>query len=133
MRSVIQILPEVAVVVLIVGAILFTGLAFRNPFRSAWLRRDMMSVAAALAISGAVCFGTGYMVSGAIAAGFDVGTALALTLAVFIVAGYAIVRFFDIGERLRRADAGQSPFYPHAGLEALRRLWHPHSKPSAGA
>lgn len=111
MRNVIQILPEVAVVVAIVGAILFTGLVFRNPFRPSWLRRDVTSIAAALAISGAVCFGAGYMIAGTIAAGFDVVTALVLTLAVFIGSGLAIARGFDIGGRLRLADAGLSPFH----------------------
>jgi hypothetical protein len=133
MLKLVHILPEVAVVFAIVGAILFTGLVFRNPFRSKWLQRDLMSVAAALGIAAAVCFGAGTMIAGAVAAGFGVAAAIVMTIVAFGVAGYAIVRGFDIGERLRRADTGQSPFYPHSGLEALRRLWHPHSKPPAGA
>ena len=132
MRNFIQILPEVAVVVAIVGAILFTGLAFRNPFRPRWLQRDFMSVAAALVISGAVCFGAGYMIAGSIAAGFDVATAFVVTIAAFGAAGYALARGFDIGERLRRSDAGQSPFYPHPWTEALKRAWQRQFRGRAG-
>lgn len=120
MSSIIQILPEVAVVVALVGTILFTGLAFRNPLRASWLHRDSASTAAALAISSAVCFGAGYMIAGSIAAGLGVATAIGLTIAAFLGSGYVMWRFFDVGERLRRADAGQSPFYPQPGLEALR-------------
>ena len=118
--SIIQILPEVAVVVALVAAILFTGLAFRNPLRAQWLHRDSAATGAALAISAAVCFGAGYMIAGSIAAGWSVATALILTITVFLGSGYVIWRVFKIGERLRRADAGQSPFYAQPGLGALR-------------
>ena len=118
MSSIIQILPEVAVVVAIVGAILFTGLAFRNPLRARWLQRDSASTGAALAISSAVCFGAGYMIAGSIAAGLGVAMAIGMTVAVFLGAGFAIWRVFEIGERLSSADAGQSPFYAQPG--ALR-------------
>jgi hypothetical protein len=120
MSSIIQILPEVAVVVALVGAILFTGLAFRNPLRAKWLYRDSTSTAAALAISSAVCFGAGYMIAGSIAAGLGVAMAIGLTVAVFLGSGFAIWRIFEIGARLRRADAGQSPFYAQPGLGTLR-------------
>jgi len=118
--SFIQILPEMAVVVAIVAAILFVGVAYRNPFRPRWMYRDSASTAAALAISSAVCFGAGYMIAGSIAAGLGVATAIGLTVVVFLGSGFAIWRVFEIGERLRRADAGQSPFYGQPGLEALR-------------
>ena len=114
-----QILPEMAVVVAIVAAILFAGVAYRNPFRPRWMDRDWASTAAALAISSAVCFGAGYMIAGSISAGLGVPTAVGLTVALFLAAGYVIWRLFDVGERLRRADAGQSPFYAQPGL-ALR-------------
>lgn len=117
--NLLQILPEMAAVVAIVAAILFTGVAYRNPFRPRWMYRDSASTAASLAISSAVCFGAGYMISGSISAGLGVATAIGLTVALFLGAGYVIWRLFDIGERLRRADAGQSPFYAIPGL-ALR-------------
>lgn len=120
MSSIIQILPEVAVVVALVGAILFTGLAFRNPLRSRWLHRDSAATGAALAISGAVCFGAGYMIAGTIAAGLGVAMAIGLTVAVFLGSGFATWRVFEIGQRLRSADAGLSPFYAQPGFEALR-------------
>lgn len=133
MPSLIQILPETAVIFVIAGAILLTGLVFRNPFRPRWLHRDSASTLAALAISAAVCFGAGYFIAGTFAAGFDIAVVLVLTPAVFLAAGYAIWRGFDIGERLRRADAGQSPFYAHPATETLRRAWPRHPAGPAGA
>ncbi len=38
--SLFQIFPEMAVVVAIVAAILFIGVAYRNPFRPRWMYRD---------------------------------------------------------------------------------------------
>jgi drug/metabolite transporter (DMT)-like permease len=127
MSSIIQILPEVAVVVALVGAILFTGLAFRNPLRARWLQRDSASTGAALAISSAVCFGAGYMIAGSIAAGLGVAMAIGLTVAIFLGSGFAIWRIFEIGERLRRADAGQSPFYAQSGFGTLRHPFRRHA------
>ena len=121
MPSIFQILPEMAVIAAVVGAIALTGLAFRNPFRPTWLRSDWTSTVASLAIAAAVCFASGYMIAGSVVAGFGVATAIVLMLAVYAVAGYAVVRGFEMGERLRRSDAGQSPFYPHPGIEAVRR------------
>jgi hypothetical protein len=133
MLAFIQILPEAAVIVAIIGAILFTVLAFRNPMRPKWLRGDAIAVAASLAIAAMVCFGIGNMISGGIEAGFDVGTALVLTIVVCIVAGYAMVRGFRIGERLRRSDAGESPFYSVAGTDTLKRTWQRRFRGGAGA
>ena len=116
----IQILPEIAVVIAIVAAILFIGVAYRKPFRPKWLYRDSASTAAALAISAAVCFGAGYMIAGSIAAGLGVATAIGLTVALFLGSGYVMWRVFEVGERLRRADAGQSPFYSQPALAGLR-------------
>lgn len=129
MSSILQILSEVAVVAALVGAILFTGLAFRNPSRARWLHRDSAATGAALAISASVCFGAGYMIAGSIAAGWSVATAIGLTIAAFLGSGFAIWRVFEIGERLRRADAGLSPFYAQPGFGALR---HPYRR-RAGA
>ena len=116
----IQILPEITVVVAVVAAILFIGVAYRNPFRPQWMYRDSASTAAALAISSAVCFGAGYMIAGSIAAGLGVATAIGLTVALFLGSAYVIWRVFEVGERLRRADAGQSPFYAQPAVAALR-------------
>jgi hypothetical protein len=120
MSSIIHILPEVAVIAALVGAILSTGLAFRNPLRARWLHRDSAATGAALAISAAVCFGAGFMIAGSTAAGWSVATAIGLTVAVFLGSGFVIWRVFEIGERLRRADAGQSPFYAQPWFGALR-------------
>lgn len=133
MLSVIQILPEAAIIVVIIGAILFTVLVFRNPNRPRWLRGDAMPVAASLAIAAIVCFGIGNMISGGIEAGFDVGTAFVLTILVCVVTGYAMMRGFRIGERLRRSDAGESPFYPVAGTDTLKRSWQRRFRGGAGA
>lgn len=133
MLSYIQLLPEAAIIVVIIGAILFTVLAFRNPQRPRWLRREAMAVTASLAIAAVVCFGIGNMISGAIEAGFGVATAFVLTIVVCIVAGYAMVRGFHIGERLQRSDAGESPFYSGAGTDTAKRIWQRRFRSGAGA
>lgn len=133
MLSFIQILPEAAIIVVIIGAILFTVLAFRNPQRPGWMQGDAMPIAASLAIAAIVCFGIGNMISGGIAAGFGVATAFGLTIAVCIGAAYAMVRGFRIGERLRRSDAGESPFYAVAGSDTLGRSWQRRFRGRAGA
>ena len=133
MRSLLQILPEMAVVVAIVCAILFIVLAFRDPFRPNWLRWNSMAVAASLLVAVAVSFGFGVLVSGSVAAGFDAGSAILLSIAVAGGAGYAIARGVGMGERLRRCDDGQSPFYPLAAPEGLKRAWQRQFGKGAGA
>ena len=133
MLSVIQILPEAAIVVVIIGATLFMVLAFRNPLRSKWLRGDTTATAASLVIAAAACFGIGNMISGAVSAGFGAATALVITLAICAGAGYALMRGLQIGERLRRADAGESPFYRVAGADTLKRTWQRRFRGGAGA
>lgn len=133
MLSIIQILPEAAIVVVIIGATLITVLAFRNPLRSKWLRRDMTATAASLVIAAAACFGIGNMISGAVSAGFSAATAIVLTLAICAGAGYALMRGLHMGERLRRADAGESPFYSVAGADTLKRTWQRKFRGGAGA
>ena len=123
MTSLLQILPEVAAVVVIVCAILFVVLAFRDPFRPNWLRWNWMAVAASLLVAVAVSFGFGLMISGGVAAGFGAGTMILMTIAVAGGAGFVVARGVGIGERLRRSDAGQSPFYPLAAPKALRSVW----------
>lgn len=120
MNTLIQILPETVLLAAIAGAIQLVTLAFRNPFRPDWLRRDWVGSAAAIAIAAAISLGLGVMVTGVLAAGFGAGAAVAFTLAIGFAAAYAIWRGFGVGERLRRADAGQSPFagFPGAGLLA---------------
>jgi hypothetical protein len=133
MSAFIQILPEVAILVAVIGAILFLVLAFRNPLRPQWLHWNAMPIAASLLVAAAVSGGIGIMIAGSVAAGFNAGNAILLTLAVAGGAGYAMVRGLHIGERLRRSDAGQSPFYLPAGANALTRVWRRQFGGGAGA
>lgn len=121
MQNLIQILPEAALLMAIVGVIQLVVLVFRNPFRPRWLTRDWAASSAGVAIATAVGFGLGAMITGGHAAGFSAGAAIGLTLAIGFGTGYAIWRGFGIRERLRRADAGQAPFYPVATPGLLGR------------
>ena len=133
MNTLFQILPEMAAVVAIVFGILFTVLSFRDPFRPQWMQRNWTAVAASLLIAVAVSFGLGLMISGAVSAGIPAGYAILLALAVAGGSGLALVRVLAIGERLRRCDAGQSPFQGIAVPDALRRLWQRQFRGRAGA
>jgi hypothetical protein len=123
MHTVFQLLPELILVAAVSGALQMLVLAFRNPFRPRWLSREWAAITAALAVVVLVSTTIGAMISGAMAAGLALGGAMLLTLVTFIGTGYALGRAFDFRERLRQADAGQSPFYRPASFNSLARGW----------
>ena len=86
-------------------------LAFRNPFRSLWLRRPGADNAAAIAITFGVSLTFAFEISALV--GIGVPTLIAILAAPVLVAGisWSIWRLLGCRERLRRADAGKSPFY----------------------
>ena len=133
MYNLIQLLPELILVAAVPVVLQLIVLAFRNPFRSRWLRRDWAAIAAALAIAALVSVMIGVAIAGGMAAGLGLGGAALLTAATGIGAGYAFRRAFDIGERLRRADQGQSPFYRPAAFAPLARGWRRPFGGGAGA
>ena len=133
MSKLFQILPEIALLVGVFGAMLFVILVFRDPTRPTWLRWNWVAVAASIAIAAAFTVALGTMIAASVSAGFGVGSAILLTVAIAGAAGYAMVRGFNLGERLRRCDAGQSPFSSPAGIEVPKPAGQPPFKGPAGA
>jgi hypothetical protein len=111
----------------LVGGTALLGLVFRNPFRPEWLKRGWTDSAAAVAIAAGFSGVIGYGMLGSAELGMGVAAGIILTLAIFAGTVVAVFRLFHFGERLRRAERGQSPFAPlHAhGAEPLGTTKHP--------
>lgn len=101
----------------LIGTVLFIGLlvlVFRNPHRPQWLRTDFVQTNVAVVLVGVSCLSVAYLIKGLVGVGIDVFTSIGISLALPVAVGIAAARLTDFRERLRRADAGESPFY---GLE----------------
>ena len=112
MSTLALLLAETAILIAVVSAIQLTVLVFRNPFRPAWLKMSGTDAVAAVAIAAGVSIATAGEIAGLIAAGVNAFAAIGITVALSVGVGVFNWRVFRCGERLRRADAGQSPFGP---------------------
>jgi len=101
---------ELAGLVAAVGATLFTALVLRNPRNPKWLKTELASQAASLCLVAVFAFAVASAMRGMTAIGFDVMVAAAITLSVIALAAASLWLAFGMGNRLRRADSGQSPF-----------------------
>lgn len=104
------VLYELVGLVAVSGAILLTGLILRNPLGPQILQTDFAAQTAGLVLTAAILAIAVYAHQGFVATGLDAATAAA---AVTAVIGLSIVLFwkaFRVGERLKRADEGRSPF-----------------------
>lgn len=105
-----------ALAVGIVSVVTFIAVAallvvvFRNPFGPAWLKRDAPAITVSVLMSAAVAGVTGLTISSFVGAGLNLISAAIVTIALFVLSGLAVGRLFHVRERLRRADADQSPF-----------------------
>lgn len=106
------------ILVAIVAGIQLTILIFRNKARPHWLRSRLADTTAALVISTAFAMGLGNEFAAMIATGMSPLVAIVVVPLVYAAATYAFWRLFNCRERLRRADAGQSPFRLHGVAEA---------------
>jgi hypothetical protein len=101
---------ELAGLVAAVGATLLTLLVLRNPHNPAGMKSEFMAQAASLApvamIAGAIAWAMTSMTD----AGLHIVNAALITMAVIAASGCLLWFAFGIGERLRRAEAGRSPF-----------------------
>jgi len=96
--------------VVLVGMIPLTVLAFRNPFRPSWMNRAGVDDYAPVVLTSAVMQAIGIEIVALMAAGFSPLVALIGTPVLTVIFGFAIWHLFDCRERLRRTDIGQSPF-----------------------
>ena len=110
MNTYLVILAHTAVLIAVISAMQIAILAFRNPFRSGWLKKAGADTVTCVVTTASLSFATAYEIAGLIAAGVNVFVAIGVTVA--LIFGVAIFngRVFRFGERLRRADAGHSPF-----------------------
>ena len=97
-----------------------TVLVFRDPDRKAWLRSEAVQTLVVVTLVAGGSFSIGYLVSGLVAAGVDVFTAIAVTAAFPLLVAVASNRIFGFRERLRRAEAGLSPFDAVAWNRAMK-------------
>lgn len=123
MKAIFAVVAETAALVTVVGVIQFLVLFFRSPHRPRWLRTELMEIVTANSFVLALTFGIAAELSGLVAGGANAFLAIALTAAIVLGSAFAIWRIFGVGERLRRADAGESPFYP--------MRWHATRPPAA--
>ena len=110
---------ELAAVIAAVLVCQFVVLLFRDPHRHAILRIDATQTLAAVALVALACLAVGSLIAGLVDAGVNVFATLGVAAALPLVTAFAGERAFRIRERLRRADAGESPFHL-PGRDALR-------------
>lgn len=115
MQTIVSLIVELAFVAIVVCAIQFIVLVFRNPHRPQSLRYGGTEAVAVLFIVAAVTLSIATLVSGLVGAGVNVFASLIIAAIVPIAVAIANQRLFKIGERLRRSDAGVSPFAPLDG------------------
>jgi hypothetical protein len=112
MEYVFSLLAEFVTVVAVVSGIQFAILAFRNPLRSPWLRTGLSESVIVVAIVGGLSFSVAMLITGIIGTGIHVIPGVILGVLLPLAVAFANERIFGVRERLRRADAGQSPFGP---------------------
>lgn len=110
MTSFLAIGATTLVLILMIGAIQLTVLIFRNPFRASWLRTNGAETLASVSMVAGFSFATGFEIASLVVAGVNPFLAIAATAALCLGVATFNWRKFRCGERLRRADAGQSPF-----------------------
>jgi len=101
---------------MVIGTVLlieFLVLLFRNPHRSKWLRSDFAQTTAALLLVAVSCLVFAMFMTGLLGAGLDVFAALPIAVAIPVVVVFVSMKLVGFRERLRRADAGLSPFQAH--------------------
>ena len=112
MNALTLLLAETAILIAVISAIQLTVLAFRNPLRPAWLKMAGADALAAVAIAAGISIATAGEIAGLIAAGVNAFAAIGITVALCVGVAFFNWRVFRCGDRLRRTDAGHSPFGP---------------------
>lgn len=111
MLAIMTVLAELIFLLIVAAGIPVILLAFRNQHRSALLRRGGVEAVAANLIAIGIVFAFGLLIAGLTGAGMNALYAIMVSAVTFFTAATVIWKLFGVRERLRRADAGQSPFY----------------------
>jgi hypothetical protein len=112
MNTLLPLLAHTAVLIAVISAVQLTVLAFRNPLRPSWLKRPVADTLAAVAIAAGLSLAAAFEIASLVAAGVNAFAAIGITAALCFGVAYFNWRVFHCGDRLRRADAGHSPFGP---------------------
>jgi hypothetical protein len=110
MQSILSLAVEFMLVVITVSIIQFLVLVFRNPRRPQWLRGSFIESAAVICIVMGITVAVAILASGLIGAGLNVFVSLVVSALVPLAVAFGNWRLFQVGERLRHAEAGASPF-----------------------
>jgi len=92
------------------AAMLLAMLVLRNPFIPRWLKNEAVAQGVAFVLTAALCVASGNAGNALIAANVHYAIATLLIAAVLVFSIYGFWKLFAVGERLRRADEGRSPF-----------------------
>lgn len=110
MSTLFALLVCTAILIAVIIAVPLTVLAYRNPFRPAWLRTSVADIAGAIGLTLGLSFAVAVEIASLAAMGINAFVALGLIVVVGVGLGIFIWRLLRCSERLREADAGRSPF-----------------------
>jgi len=110
MTLILDFYAELAGLAATVGITLATLLVLRNPRNPGWMKSEFVAQAASLVLVALISGVLAWALTSMTDAGVAIANA-ALIAVIVIVASCCLLWFtFGIGKRLRRADAGRSPF-----------------------
>lgn len=110
MTLLLNLLAELAGLVATVGAVLAASLVLRNPHSPAWTKTESVAQATSFVLVTMFAGVLAWATAGMIGAGLHFTYAALIAPAIVAGSGCLLWLAFGIGERLRRADAGRSPF-----------------------
>lgn len=120
--ALLSLFAHAAVLALTIVLVQFVDVAFRDPLRAAWLKRDGIVSGAAFGCVTILSLALALMTSGGLAAGVGLVAAIALTLAVALLTAVLSRRFVDIGRHLGPAEAARSPLEAITGTPGLQAV-----------
>jgi hypothetical protein len=97
------------------GLTLLTGLLMRNPLGPKSMRTEFAANVASLCLCALLLYVVIYAVHVFVSVGFNYAAAAAAPFGTLIVSTYVFWKVFRVGERLKRADSGYSPFELNRG------------------
>ena len=121
MNTLLPLADEFVGLIVVCGATLLTGLVMRNPHAPQLLRREFAAQAASLVLTAMLLFFVAYAYQGFIAVGLGPIIAALAVAGVLTVSTLVFWKVLRVGERLRRADSGRSPFERSAATTATPR------------
>jgi hypothetical protein len=110
MNNMFSVLLTAALMGGVIVAIQLTLLAFRNPMRPRWLRGTPAETWATVGMIMSFSVVFGYLMQGLVMAGIPVAAAVVGVPLYVLALSFVLWRLIGGRERLRRAEAGQSPF-----------------------